>query len=955
MRRLLLFSALALVLPGLAFGQSRTGRIEGTVYNDEGMPMAGAKVVASSPTQIGGTRKATTDAEGGFRFIGLIPGVFKVVVQKAGFLAGVRKELRVSVGKTATLDILLDRAPVKIVKAPAKAGTKTGGDKSSKGIEKKPAAKGETYVITARPVVDVTKSTTGESLSDEYLESVPTTSRSFQAVAGQTAAVTQRDGGNPSVAGGAYFNNSYLVDGVDTTDPVTHTFGTNFNFDAMSDINILTGGMGPEHSDTPGGVINMVTKSGSNTYELDASIYYADDALTIKRAEELGSTLRNLDVNINVGGPIIKDKLWFYTSFELNESTSTLPPDPNGILPDHPSRRYLGGKFFGKLTWQLHPKHKLVFWAQTAPASIGNSRQAITVEPDAEAHQNQFGALGTLAWEWLATDNLFLKTQLSFSWNGLRVFPQSGITDVAAISDIGTGIAQRNYSSLNTDDRYRISVNTDATYFLRALGKHEFKGGLRYNHLINPSTESITGNEVYNTQFGQPYSLTRYFLEFDEVSACDPTSSKYNAQNCLQAPLRTSVSGNKLIAFLQDTWQLPNYDRFRLIPGVALHFGNNINPAGETITNFVTATAHLNFAWDLFDDGKTVLRGGYNQYVDVGFLSIARFIGQDLITYRCNYDEDTGAYTQSCRVGGQIRTVGKNQGPGFDADGKPIDKFNPDALTIPRVHEFNLGLEREWFSGFSTGVDFQYRQFNNQWEDVETNVIWNEAGDDALGFRNGKSEFIFDLETPEEAQRRYVGLTLFAHKFIGNWQMKASYTWSRYEGTVSESFASVFMDRARQNKFADGFLPEDRRHVIKVSGWYRWRSLTLGGSLWFGTGTPYDKLYFNSFFNDYSDRRAPRGYDPKDLSTPEDDEELRTPARLAINLKVSYKLDELTGWLFGSKQNIDLVGEVFNALNLRTATSYEQRVLAAGAATQFGDTLNRQSPFSVRFGLRYRY
>ncbi|MFH1130694.1 MAG: TonB-dependent receptor [Pseudomonadota bacterium] len=951
--------AIALLFPSSHLAaQQRTGQMQGTIYDDQGMPMAGAKVSVSSPTQIGGERIAISTNDGGFRFLGLMPGVFTVRVSKSGFVTAIRKDVRISVNKTITLDILLDLAPSP---RPSAATAKPGKTETTKELSTRPKA--ETYLITAtRPVVDVTKATIGETVSDEYLESVPISGRSYQNVAGLTAGVTQQRNpkgsgvGNPSVAGGTYFGNTYTVDGMDITDPVTHTFSSNFNFDAMADVNIMTGGMGPEFSDTPGGVINMATKSGSNQFELDTSVYYQNDALTIKDREEKKSTFSNLDANINVGGPIIKDKLWYYTFFEVNQRTSTISPDPNKILPDHPSREYLGFKILGKLTWQINPKHKLVFWAQTDPASIANTEQLITVEPDAESHQSQYGIRATGAWEWLALDQLFIKTQLGFGWNSLQIFPESSVTDVPGISDIGTGVIQRNYSRETTDDRFRISLNSDATYFANDFfGEHEVKVGFRVQYLMNPSTEAYTGNELYHYQFGQPYSLSRYFLGFDEASTCDPNSTKYNSKKCAQGILETTVQGTKLIAFLQDRWQLPGYKRLRLIPGVALHFGNTINPDGETVTSFVTPTAHLNFAWDIFNNGKTVLRGGYNQYVDVGFLGLARFIGRDLIEYECNYDPETGTYSSNCRVGGQIRTVGKPQGPGFDENGNPIDQFNPDALTVPRVHEISLGLEREWFKGFSTGVDFQFRRYSNQWEDLETNVIWNEAGDDVQAFKNGKSEYIYDLETPDEAYRRYLGLTLFARKFLGNWQIMASYTWSRNEGTTAESYATVFLDRPRQTQYFEGYLPDDRRHVVKLTGWYRWGSLAVGGNIWLGTGVPYDRLFFNKFFNDYNDRQSQRGMDPKDLATPDDDKELRTPTTLQFDLKVSYQLDKVANFLWGKKENLELIGEIFNLFNIRTPTRYEERNLALGAATQWGDVIDRQDPFRVRFSLRYRY
>ena len=963
MRRTTLISVATVLLLSLpAAAQQRGGRIEGTIYDDEGMPLSGARVTVNSPTQIGGARSAVTGGSGAFRFLGLIPGKFSVKVYKKGFLGVGRSGVRVHAGKTLTLDILLDRAPdappPRVEKPkPDEPGAPAPVVKVTPTGVKTTKARGETYIITAaRPVVDVTRATTGENLSDEYIEAVPMSTRSYQGVASMTSGVSRA--GNPSVTGGSYFNNTYTVDGMDTTDPVTHTFGTNFNFDAMSDVNIMTAGKGPEYSDTPGGMINMVTKSGSNKFQLDSSIYYQDDALTIKELDEEGRTFQDFSFNLNVGGPIVRDRLWYYASFELNKRTSTLAPDPNQVLPNHPSRQWLDGKIFTKLTWQAHTNHKLVWWGQFAPASIDNSLQALTVEPDAEKHQDQYAVLSTVAWEWLAGKKTFVKSQVGFAWTGLRIYPQSGVSDVPGISDVGTGVSRQNYSVITNDDRFRVTIKSDITrFFDDAFGDHELKAGFRYQHMANPSDETHTGNVFYTDQFGKPYRRTQYFLTFDDNTSCDPSHANYNAKQCAQGTLETSVAGNKLILFAQDTWKVPGTKkRLRLIPGVAMHFGNNENPDSETVTSFITATGHLNFALDMFGDGKTVLRGGYNQYVDMGFLSLARFIGRDQITYSCNWDDTAQSYSASCRQGGQTRTVGLPQGPQYDEEGKPINKYNPDFLTIPRVHEATFGAEREWFTGFSTGVDFQYRLFQNQWEDVETNVIWNEAGDSTTGFKNGKSEYVWDLETPEEAWRRYIGVSFFARRFVGNWQLMASYTWSRFEGTVSEGYATTFLDRPRQVPFFEGYLPDDRRHVVKISGWWRWRKvLSIGGTMWLGTGTPYDKLFFNSYFGDYNDRRAPRGMDPRDLSTPDDDEELRTPTRMALDLRISYKLADLTELIFAERLNLELTSEIFNAFNLRTATAYEQRNLKPGASTQWGDILNKQSPFRVRFGIRYRY
>jgi hypothetical protein len=184
----------------------------------------------------------------------------------------------------------------------------------------------------------------------------------------------------------------------------------------------------------------------------------------------------------------------------------------------------------------------------------------------------------------------------------------------------------------------------------------------------------------------------------------------------------------------------------------------------------------------------------------------------------------------------------------------------------------------------------------------------------------------------------------------------ASYTWSKTQGTVAGGYATVFLDRPRQVPFFNGDLPNDRRHVLKLNGFYRWRDiLSFSLQLNFGTGEPYDKLFYNVYFGDYADRRAVRGHDPRDLSTPEDDVELRLPPRLNVNFKMVWSLRHLTQALIGEKHNLELIGEIFNLFNLRATTVVEQRNLLPGATTQWGDTLDTQDPFRVRFGIRYRY
>jgi hypothetical protein len=294
--------------------------------------------------------------------------------------------------------------------------------------------------------------------------------------------------------------------------------------------------------------------------------------------------------------------------------------------------------------------------------------------------------------------------------------------------------------------------------------------------------------------------------------------------------------------------------------------------------------------------------------------------------------------------------VGLRNGPIKDANGKVTSTINPDALSVPRVHEIYGGVERAIIASLTAGIDVVYREYTNQWEDIETNIEWNELGNSEERFRNGKSDFIYDLETPKEAQRWNFAGDLFVRKVLGDVKAVASYTYMHSEGTVNEGFATLFLDNPRQTKFYYGPLAEDRRHTIKISASYSpIEALSLGMGWNLNTGSPYDKLYWNDLFNAFLDRRAPRGRDPRSLSNPNDDVELRLPTVTQLDLKVSFDFKQWTGF------HLEAIAEVFNVYNARTAVSLEERNLPVDGATQFGDVLARQEPFLTRFGVRGRY
>lgn len=908
-----LLMALVLLLPSVAWAQSTVGTIIGHVYDSAGTPLRGVRVSVSSETQIGGAREVTTDDQGLFRIAGLTPGRFTLTASAPKLKSTILKNIRVGAGADSEIDVLME-------------------------VE---TAEEQVRVVEKLPTVDTSRALVGESFDLDFVDQLPLSTRDYQGVAALTAGVGDPSGnGNPSVRGGTFFNNSYSVDGFQTTDPVTHTFGQNFSFDAITDLEVKTASYGAENSSVSGGVINQVTRSGSNRFELDISGTYNDQHMQLFRdARDIG-TNRLATLSVSAGGPILKDRLWYYVSAEGISNQFTLPDTPP--FPRHPKFAVLGLNAFGKINWQIVPRHKLELKLIYSPGDFQNLLQDFLVEPEAEARQFQATRFAGLTWTGNLTDDLLIITRAGLQQIFYDVGPQScqwddTCSDIAAEFDFADQTLKKNYTSQTRDYRSTVELSGTLEWYktVRGFGSHALKLGSRFLAMDNQIANTVPGNAVLETVGSRPLARTEYCSN-------DPKSSNGACRSDWQY---SEVGGNELLVFLQDAWKPTRY--LTVTPGVALHSGHSNDDDQTTVMDILAFTPHFEAAWDATHNGKTVLRASFNNYVDMGFLSLARFTSRQLYNKRCEWDTQAQAFVRNCRGGGgnDSTTVGRPCGP---------DGLNPDGtscatkLRAPRVWEATLGAEREILTGVSLGFDYVFRRFVHQFEDLETNAIWNQGGT-ALrregSWKSGRSDFIFDLETPSSARRRYDGVTAFIRKREGLLRLRASYTWSRYEGTEDSTFASLYLDNPGQAPYYYGPLPGDHRHDVRLQASYQFlRWLSAGTIYQFLSGGPYNRLFYDPVFGSFSAFRAQRGYDPRSSASPDDDAPLRTPdvSRLDVQVRVNLKTV--------IKQPLDIFLDVINVLSLRTTTAVIQQ-----DGPNWGRPVSRMQPTTARLGMRYRF
>lgn len=904
-------AAVIALAPGPVLAQT-FGNLSGHVFDQSGTPIRGVKVVATSPTQIGGAKTSTTDGEGMFRFPGLTPGTFTIIASANKLKKVEQQNVKVLAATTVEVDIVME-------------------------VE---SAAEEVRVVEKAPAINTTNASVGETFDQDFVNSLPLSSRSFQGVASLAAGVRDDGSGNPAIRGGATFNNTYTVDGFQTTDPVTHTFSENFTFDSISQFQVKTAAFGAEKSDTLGGGINIVTKSGSNRFEGDATLTYQDHNMQFfKDARDVGS-YRLMVADLSLGGPVIKDRLWFFVSGRGVSNVSTLPYDTQ--FGQHPSRNILGFTGTAKLTWQVGPRNKITFNTRYEPSNWHNLIQSPLVEPEAEAFRRQNKRVFAGEWNGVLSDSLLIAMRGSLTQDILNQEPQSCRWDPSNCSSIAgevdlSGVRRRNYTSQVRGMRQTIELAGSVEWFkdTRRLGSHHLKIGSRL--LANRYESAVTtpGNAILLVANNAPVSRT-------ETCANDP---KDDNGNCHHNWLYSDISGTQLLSYLSEAWKPTRY--ITITPEVAVHVSRSKDDKGTKVTDAVTATPHLQLAWDPTHDGRTVLRASFNNYVDPGFLALASLSGRQTYSKRCDWDPVSQAYIRNCRSqGGESgTTVGLPCGP---------DGTNPDGsscrskLGLPRVWEYTLGAEREVVTGITVGVDYIYRKFVNQWEDVETNAIWNDGGTSqnrASGWKNGRSQFVFDLQNPAANQRRYHGVTVAARKREGKLRMLLSYTWSRYTGTEDSGYISFYLDNPGQNQYYDGALYGDHRHDLRAQASYQLTSyLTLGIIYDFLSGGPYNRYYYDPSYQNFSAFRTKRGYDTRGTLNIDDDVELRMPDISSLDVHMRLALKQ---WI---KQPIDVFVDVLNIMALRTVDAvFEQD------GVNFGRPLSRLSPTTARIGLQYRF
>ena len=575
---------LVFLVASSVWGQSKTtSSLTGTVKGQERDPIVGAAVTIESPQLIGGARTVVTDAKGGFRFPEIAPGEYTVTVVMSGYKTLKREQVRLPVG--ITLDL-----PMTLI---AFAGE-------------------ETVTVTGEPpAIDVTSPETKTILSNEVLQNLPASQF-------QPDTLNLAPGINQTVAyGGASDTGvAWEIDGVDTSDPEAGSAWSFVNYNIIDQVSLNGLGAPAEYGGFTGIAFNSTTKSGSNDLHGLVDAYYTKGTFTSDNGAPAGlnPTQKNyINTTVNVGGPFVKDKLWYYISGQYyNTTTNNGGPDRNEKSP----------RLFGKVTWQINPSNTFNAWIEWDRYDItGRGGDAHTpIESTVTETAPEY--VWNVAWKNVISKDLIFDMTFQGYTGYYYLDPASGY-GLAGHLDAITGDYSQNSYYYYKADRGRNQLNASISKHLSDWGgAHDFKFGVEIERSTLRSRYGYpTGQWIYNNYYGT-----------------DPGTGITDYQGTVQytgGSYDLRATNERATFYAQDDWQIT--PRFTLNPGVRFDYIVGKVPDLGKVYDYLAIAPRLGFAWNVTGDNANLIKAHVGRY----------YAGAHATYY---YWVDPGAFENSQRI-----------------------------------------------------------------------------------------------------------------------------------------------------------------------------------------------------------------------------------------------------------------------------------------------------------------
>ena len=850
----------AVLCSGVALAQETTGAIVGTVTSEDGAPLPGVSIQLED-TERGLSRSAVSAANGGYSLVALPPARYQLTATLDKFQT-VQRAVKVDLGRTVTND-----------------------------MEMKVGAVTDTIEVTgATPLVDVTSNVSGLTVDTDQLTGLMPLARDVTRVAmlapGTVAGDSWFENGTrsefgtnlftpgqslTSMGGASVAENLYVVNGLNTTNFSTGLGSTFVPIEFVEQLQVKTGGYEAEYGRSTGGVINMVTKSGTNAFRGSASIYFRPQSLQEQQpdtyfAPNQDQTIEEREVNASVGGPLVRDHLFFFAFLRHWQK------DALDLLNDSGQRLEVAQPYYGgKIDWNLAANHRLeaTYLSDRVTTDVTNHAYDLETRTLGLAGntgtQNQGGDNYIAKYTGILSPSFLLSAQY-----GANDFDRTEITEGDAcpyVWDVrgGDWVKLGCWVVWNPGAKFdgRTAGRIDADWY---LGKHSLRGGL--------DAEGNTTDEAV------AYSGGIFYRYYD---GDDPTGEYPYELLIKHGEFSASWDVNSRAAYIQDNWAVT--------PSLTLNLGlryeefENKNALGDTFLEITNQWGpRLGAVWDPSGQGRSKIYGSYGLY----YLPLGSSAGG---LYANAWALDEGWFQWSGELNSDGSPAGYNDCGYFNLatcgnQGSVGDYLEGDILadgTVPDPREtistnfdpmsqweLILGYEQMVGSTWSVGARFVNREFNDAIDDFCIDQPLEEVyGVDMRECRLGNPGKAFEgwvdldgdgeldpvtlsaeeMGLPDAIRKYYAVELIFNRRFAGNWMLQGSYTWSKlygnYEGPVLsdngqfDANTTIMFDHRGLMEHSSGNLQQDRRHNLKVFGAYAWDfGLQIGANAGWRTGRP---------------------------------------------------------------------------------------------------------------------
>jgi outer membrane receptor protein involved in Fe transport len=935
MQRLVCVGCAVLLVFGaaLAHAQETTGSIAGRIVDAQELAIPGATVTVTGPQ---GSKTVVTDNQGRYSVPFLVPGTYTVHAELQGFKPIDRPNIQVQLSQTTTLPLTMQ------------IGTLS-----------------ETVQVTGQPSpIDTTSTTVGATIDSSELNALPTGRRFsdtlYLAPGVSSSGTTGR--ANPSVNGSSGLENEYVVDGVNLTNGgygalgsysiVFGSLGNGTPYDFMQQVQVKTGGYSAQYGEATGGVINVVTKSGSNNLHGSLFGYTQPSGLesayqTVKSVNGTVNTTGNQasDGGATVGGPIMRDKLFFFGAVDPEFSRATLVAPPNFPLASlggvNRTRRIIN--YATKGTWQITPSQRLDVSAFGDPAHGPNGPQRmdslLRTTTSGFSELSQYGGHNqSIHYDGVLSPTFLAEATVSHALNRIAEVPSVNswsVTDYTVTPNLVSG-GIGFYEAGNRSNSWQFDGNL--TNVFDGGGQHELKYGVSYDHLNYDQINQRTG-PTFTTPTGQQTATGA------EIAILpDPVYGQI--YRVVRANLNSArnTSQNYVAAFVQDTWRLG--DSITIKPGLRYE---QEKLAGTIVNNFTLKNnwaPRIGVTWDPTGTGRAKVFGNYGRYyARVPNDLAARALSADAGITADYFDPNlTEPIPNGVFAGNSLSH--------YSLLGAGADTIDPNAK-LSYYNEYIVGSNYELVQGLNLGVQFVHRDIGRVLEDVQPYpVVAYSLGiasnvNYVLTNPGPNTQVLGGLGASFEAPiHNYNAIQFTAQKRMSHhWSVLASYTYSRlrgtYEGFYREdngqsdpgitslydfptndpSYTQIGVpmfgyqgDIRYLGALGSGPLPLDRPHEIKLYGTYQFpRNITASLGLHMVSGTPLTGLAANPVYDNGGEiPLTPRG---AGFMT-SNGFQTRTPFETSVDAQASYTLR------VGSN-NLVLLADAFNILNRQTITSYD--------------------------------